>query len=426
MKLEAPSLSTKRPEAISEHAQTSEQETSSLTEKSDQELLALFSQEADELAFTHLLQRHGDMVFGVCRRILRNPQDIEDAFQATFLILAQRAGKSVWSSTVGPWLCKVASHTAMAAARKRSRHHHAELEESCYENETEPWLTIANREEQTALYEELSLLPERLRAPLVLCYLEGLSRREAANALQCSDDTVKGRLARGRRTLRVRLARRGFTLSAVLATSLFPTTTSANALTLLVQTTTTNCSAAVLHGQREIFTTQMGTLAREALNAMQRTALTNLTFKLAATCLIAVLFAVGFNTAGNSAAGQSAKRSSEHHSGKVIMVNPETAPNQHALDANHLEIAQAGEKRKPFRLSPGDKLRFECMADPIFDRNLLILPDGTITLPLLGQVNAADLTLKELTQEVEEKYKIYFREPRITISVSELADSRRI
>ena len=161
-----------------------------------------------ELAFAALVERHGAMVFRVCRRVLRDVHEAEDAFQATFLVLARRAGSIREHGSVGSWLYGVAlrvSSDAKDAKRRRQGRERRAVERAV------PWRCDGGAYEELGpvLHEELGRLPERLRAPLVLCYLEGLTHEQAAEHLGCPVGTVRSRLARGRERLGGRLARRG-------------------------------------------------------------------------------------------------------------------------------------------------------------------------------------------------------------------------
>jgi RNA polymerase sigma factor (sigma-70 family) len=179
----------------------------------DAELLGRFVSRHDEAAFELLVWRHGGMVWGTCRRLLRDAHDAEDAFQATFLALARQAGSISKREAVAGWLHRVASRTARharAAAAKRARH----------ERQAARRLPAVATDEADGsdlrglLDEELNRLPERYRLPLVLCYLEGKTNEEAARYLGCPKGTVLSRLARGRQRLRDRLVRRGLALPA--------------------------------------------------------------------------------------------------------------------------------------------------------------------------------------------------------------------
>jgi RNA polymerase sigma factor (sigma-70 family) len=186
-----------------------------VADASDCQLLRRFAAVRDEAAFTVLVRRHGPMVLGVCRRVLGNAEDAEDAFQATFLVLARKAGSLHWHDSVGGWLHQVARRVAREArervARRRSR------ERTVADLPDVPAPEAAVRELGSILDEELDQLPERYRSPLLLCYLEGATRDRAAALLGLSLRTLERRLQRGRELLRARLTRRGFTLTALLA-----------------------------------------------------------------------------------------------------------------------------------------------------------------------------------------------------------------
>jgi RNA polymerase sigma factor (sigma-70 family) len=162
---------------------------------------------AAEAAFAALVARHGPMVLGVCRRALADPGDVEDAFQATFLVLVRRARSVRAGDSLGRWLYGVARRVA---AKARARSDRARGRSAPLEVEPAAPEVPGDRVELlAALDEEVSRLPERYRAPVVLCHLEGLSHAEAADRLRWPVGTVSGRLSRARDLLRDRLARRG-------------------------------------------------------------------------------------------------------------------------------------------------------------------------------------------------------------------------
>jgi RNA polymerase sigma factor (sigma-70 family) len=178
----------------------------------DGALLERYVRQRDEAAFESLVARHAPLVWGVCHRVLSNDADAEDTFQATFLVLASRAASVRRSGSIGSWLYGVAWRLACRMrvdVARRSRHEH----QSARRAEQDTSAEVTWRELKTVLDEELALLPETLRAPLVLCYLEGQTRDEAARQLGWKPRTLKARVDRGRRRLRVRLARRGLALS---------------------------------------------------------------------------------------------------------------------------------------------------------------------------------------------------------------------
>jgi RNA polymerase sigma factor (sigma-70 family) len=182
----------------------------------DGELLERFASRREEEAFAALVRRHGALVLGVCRRVLHNRHDAEDAFQAAFLALARHAGSVGRRGSVGGWLHRVAYRAALKArarALKREEHErHAR-----HRNATDPLVELTGRELLGLLDEELQRLPDEYREALVLCYLDGRTRDQAAQECGCSLSTMKRRLEQGRALLRARLSRRGISLLALLA-----------------------------------------------------------------------------------------------------------------------------------------------------------------------------------------------------------------
>ena len=179
---------------------------------SDGQLLDRFIEQRDEVAVAALVRRHGPMVWGVCRRVLGNHHDAEDAFQATFLVLVRRAAAIVPREMVGNWLYGVAYRTALKAkaalAKRRSREKQVA---ALPEIEVEP--QHLQLELQAVLDQELSRLPDKYRVAIVLCDLEGKTRTEAARQLGVPPGTLAARLTRGRALLAKRLARRGLAVS---------------------------------------------------------------------------------------------------------------------------------------------------------------------------------------------------------------------
>ncbi len=182
----------------------------------DRELLARYTSHTDEVAeqaITALVDRHGPMVLRVCRAVLRDSHDAEDAFQATFLVLVRRA-RSLWvGNSLGPWLHRVAYRVASdvrSAAATRHRHERHAVA-ALVENSVDP----ARQELGEVIHDEVNRLPEKLRLVVVLCLMAGLTTEQAAQHLKCPVGTVHSRLARGRQRLRSRLARRGHALEIV-------------------------------------------------------------------------------------------------------------------------------------------------------------------------------------------------------------------
>ncbi|MBL8792483.1 MAG: sigma-70 family RNA polymerase sigma factor [Planctomycetia bacterium] len=199
-------------------------------------LLRRFAVEHDQAAFRAVVERHGALVWGVCRRVLRHWQDTEDAWQATFLVLARKAGSVNWSPSVANWLYSVAYRVALKARAEagRRRERQAEIERQ-QRQRAKPQ---AVNQMEFCLDEELHRLPEKYRAPLVLCYLEGKSNEEAARQLGRPVGTVWYQLTRGREMLRERLAQRGLMMStAGLALALSESTATAAVPSSLVTAT---------------------------------------------------------------------------------------------------------------------------------------------------------------------------------------------
>jgi RNA polymerase sigma factor (sigma-70 family) len=205
------------------------------TETTDTELLQRYLADREEAAFEALVQRHGPMVLSVCRYVVQNSDDAEDAFQATFLVLVRRAASIRKPELLGNWLYgvahRVATRARVQAARRRAQEKRG-VEMIAVE------LPAEVNELRPVLHEELNRLPEKYRAPIVLCYLQGQTNEQAARLLAWPIGTVKGRLTRARELLRKRLTRRGVTLTAgVLAGALAPCATSTAVPVALVNST---------------------------------------------------------------------------------------------------------------------------------------------------------------------------------------------
>jgi RNA polymerase sigma factor (sigma-70 family) len=190
----------------------------------DDRLLRRFVARHDEASFAALVRRHGPLVLGVCRRLLSDPSDVEDAFQATFLVLVRRAATLDGRRTLGPWLYGVARRTALKA-RAGARCRRARQQEVTDMPAPQAADPLENRELQQLLEEELDRLPEKYREPLVLCYLQGRTHEQAARELGRPPGSMSRHVGRALELLRGRLVRRGVVLSggplaAVLATEL--------------------------------------------------------------------------------------------------------------------------------------------------------------------------------------------------------------
>jgi RNA polymerase sigma factor (sigma-70 family) len=189
----------------------------------DAQLLERFIRQRDEAAFEVLVWRHGTLVLNVARRLLRHVPDVEDVFQATFLTLARKASAIRCGTSLSSWLYKVAYHIALRvhqAAARRQRQQLHDLESAAPAEPGDAGLAIV-------LTEEVNRLPERYRAVVVLCYLQGVTTEEAARILGCPRGTVLSRLSSARQRLRRRLLRRGIAPAVALAAVSFGETASA-------------------------------------------------------------------------------------------------------------------------------------------------------------------------------------------------------
>jgi RNA polymerase sigma factor (sigma-70 family) len=208
-------------------------------DRADRQLLERFVTRREEEAFAAILERHGPLVLGLCRRLLEHEQDAEDAFQATFLILARKAGSIRKREALAGWLYEVAYRVAMrmraAAGRQRA------LERQTTDMpQTDPVAEAAWREVRPILDEELHRLPTKYRSCLVLCYLEGRSNREAARELGWPEGSMSRRLARARELLRTRLSRRGVIVSVGVLGTMLPAKTTAAVPAVLIAPTLQN------------------------------------------------------------------------------------------------------------------------------------------------------------------------------------------
>jgi RNA polymerase sigma factor (sigma-70 family) len=259
----------------------------------DAERLSRFVSERDETAFAVLIARHRPMVLRVCRRVLGNAQDAEDAFQATFLVLARKAGEIRRRNQLAAWLHGTAYRLALKARVAQARRRRGEvsaLVPAPPDPQPDPLSRMTARELLTALDEELRRLPEVHRLPLVLCCLEGRTQAEAARLLGWTPGMVRGRLERGRARLHARMARRGLTLPAALLAldALHGPTAAGVPGARLISTVQAALRFAAGAGNAGRGGSQAITLAEEALKAMLLTKLKIATAVLVTLVVVAV------------------------------------------------------------------------------------------------------------------------------------------
>jgi RNA polymerase sigma factor (sigma-70 family) len=211
-------MTANKPEALLQHIR--DQVGPGVDALSDRDLLERFARGGDEAAFAALVRRYGAMVLRICRNILDNHHDADDVFQATFLVLARKAGALGWRESVAGWIQEAAFRLARKARTTALRRRCHEARAQPRQQTGSPLAEITLREAQAVLDEELARLSDKYRGPLVLCYLQGATQEEAACQLGWSLNTFKRRLYQARELLHARLERRGLGLGAALAATL--------------------------------------------------------------------------------------------------------------------------------------------------------------------------------------------------------------
>ena len=272
----------------------------------DAQLLERFLATHDETTFEVLVRRHGPMVLGVCRRALPNPQDAEDAFQATFLVLVRKADSIVPRGMVGNWLYGVAYQTALKARAMADKRRAREgqvmntPEPAVMENDETLW-----RELRPIIDEELSRLPAKYRVPLVLCDIEEKSYKEAAEQLGWPEGTVAGRRARA--MLADRLSRRGVVLPAVALTAILTHNAATASVPAALMVPTVNAATLVVAGQATTgaVSANVVALTEGVVKAMMLTKLKIATVVLLGACIVVSGMGFGFSPA--TADGQEKK-----------------------------------------------------------------------------------------------------------------------
>jgi RNA polymerase sigma factor (sigma-70 family) len=258
-----------------------------MSEVSDGQLLLRYLANREEAAFAALLHRHGAMVWRVCHRILRHRQNAEDVFQATFLTLARKAASIRKATSVASWLHGVSYHLARQLQAELARQRRGDARPAA----KDPAETASANELQAVLDEELAQLAERYRTPLVLCYLEGLTRDEAAVQLGVSLSTFKRRLDRARRLLAARLTRRGLSLGVAFWTGGVLQDTFALAVPPTV--TSSTCHAVMLLAAGQPLTGIISPRVSALTDRMVQATMTTRLQRVAALLLAVVLLAAG-------------------------------------------------------------------------------------------------------------------------------------
>jgi RNA polymerase sigma factor (sigma-70 family) len=257
------------------------------TGESDGELLERFFASHDDAAFELLVWRHHRMVLGVCSRILADSNDVEDAFQATFLVLARKGRSIRRRGSLSSWLFGVARRVALEASRSTRQFPPSRVTPV---SSPDPGDELMRQESRGIIDEELGRLPEKYRAPVVLCYLEGMTYAEAGQHLGCSNGTISTRLTRARELLRTRLAGRGLAVSAgSLAAWLGANAASAGAPQSLVISTIRSATSLAAGQATGVISAHVAALTEGVVKAMFLAKLKSATMILGTS---AVLFAV--------------------------------------------------------------------------------------------------------------------------------------
>jgi len=378
-------------------------------DQTDGELLSRFVATRDEASFAALVRRHGPMVLSVCRRMLRHDQDAEDCFQATFMVLARKAG-TVKRESVGSWLYAVAYRTSLEArainARRRTREKqvHEMPQPEVMPPEVQDW--------RPWLDQELNRLPENYRSVIVACDLEGRSRKEAARQLGIAEGTLSSRLARGRRLLAKRLAPHGLSLSgAALAAAICEGAASAQVPTALVSTTT-KTAVLVAAGEFAAVSASSAILMKGVLKSMF---VTKLKLMVSLMMVVTVLGTSGliYRASGQSAAPvqkpSDSKPRSElerlRHENELLKLNLEVVLEK--VRAQEAEVRALRAKYEPASIGPDGK---KIVTDIVIDR---IKPEKfqfewTLEKPrnkeeLQQAIDALEKALKGLREQLKEK-----------------------
>ncbi len=312
----------------------------------DGELLGRYVDRRDEAALAALVNRHGPMVWGVCRRQLSH-HDAEDAFQATFIVLVRKASSIAQREAVGNWLYGVAHQTALQARRAAARRREVQ-EMPDVEAPQDLWADV-----RPVLDEELSRLPDHYRTVIVLCDLEGITRKEVAAQLGCPEGTVASRLVRARAMLAKRLTQRGLALSGGALAMVLSQSTGSAGVPAAVLFSTIKAVSLFAAGQA-VITSKVAALAEGVLKTM-------LVSKLkAAVAVVLVLGFLAIGAIGVNIARGDAPQVSEPKDQKVV--NKEAGMEETIAWGKEVDGLQAGLAQVPAvarGYRPGEKVNLE-------------------------------------------------------------------
>jgi len=406
---------------------------------SDGTLLDRFVSRRDEDAFADLVKRHGPLVMGVCRRMLQDHHDAEDVFQATFLVLVRRARSIANPERLAQWLYGVAYRTALRARSlaARRRLHESRGAQSINSNMNGE---ILDHDLRLILDEEIQRLPHRYRAPVVLCYFAGKSKEEAARILNLPVGTVSSRLARAREKLRVRLTRRGVTLSAALLTGTLTSKTLAAPVSTSLTLSTTKAALALTAGQSlaaSLVSIKVASLTEGMIRAMFLFKLKIVAAGVAAALVIGSCAGViSYRTVGAQEQKPdqsledrlreeiarlkkeldraekdldrvqhdgSYRKVSSFRVGILAVVGTELKDGEKVPDEQLLMASVANDKRKYRRLKVGDRVELNQLLGRIDDR--LARDEVTIKEYKLDSAKAELVTSEKTRDEAEQHYR---------------------
>jgi RNA polymerase sigma factor (sigma-70 family) len=312
-------------------------------ELTDGQLLERFVADRDENAFGALIQRHGPLVLTVCRRVLNNTHDVEDAFQATFLVLVRKAGSIAKRESVSSWLLGVARRTAVRAKMDAARQ---DMLKRQVQKTVAPDCTQETilQDLRLILDEEVQRLPERYRLPFVLCYMHGKTNQEAAVLLGCPKGTILSRLSRARERLRSRLVRRGLGLSAGLIATMLSQSAASAAVPTSLAGSTIKAAITFAGGTTAagVISAKAAALAQGVLKTMIMTQL-----KIAASMVLTVALLGGGLLTYQAFA--------QNHDG----AQKADKPNMVVAGPVEVQAKAKAPKEKPFENAPGCRWLFE-------------------------------------------------------------------
>jgi RNA polymerase sigma factor (sigma-70 family) len=386
-----------------------------VADHSDARLLASFIEQRDDAAFAALMHRHGAMVWNVCRRILPDHHDVEDAFQATFLVLVRKAASIAPKAMVGNWLYGVAYQTALKArstlAKRRAREKQvAKLPEPVPrdQNASEDWLSV--------LDQELNCLPAKYRLAIVLCDLEGRTRKQAAKEIGVPEGTVAARLARGRVMLMKRLERHGLALTAGSLVSALTQNAASGCVPAGVTSSTLKAAGLLAAGQAVatgVVSADVAALTKGVLTAMLLT-------KLKTTVAILFLIAAGLGASmwlhGAQTSEPVRAQGEKTLEKNAVIVNKD----QVKPPVNSAKGAQELNNVNEDIIKPGDRLVVRVTGTPPEDPikgDFQVEAAGTLPLsPTYGRVQVKGMNLVEAEKEIQRHLKKTLKEPEVMVT----------